>query len=428
MVLTINIIHLKEIVDQACVKHSNDRLHLRNPTAQDMEILVKTCLMPLALKTQNDSLDEFVNKPVVKNCKAMSSEEEPKVVRKYNDALSIEEWVSDDEEEDVSLPKTEKKIVSPSIVKKEFVKSKQQEKTTRKIVKQGNPQMDLKDQEVIDSGCSRHMKGILSYQSQVLLRVPRKNNMYSLAHLYFKTMNKLVKGNLVRGLPSKLFENDQTCIACQKGKQHRASYEITELPIALYLYKVRECDCLAQKHSEQTEFVSKEICTELLWSFAKLEKHLISLEIALQECQEQLKNVTVCKEKDQASDYDNPDPAPELQNVSPSADTTVPSQQELDLLFGPLYDEFFNDGTSRVNKSSSPTDNSIQKDTLPSTHIQPTSEPTTPTNVHAEENNDNQAEFTNPFCTPVQENAESSSRNIGNSNVHTFNQPQDSEY
>ncbi|GJZ00573.1 retrovirus-related pol polyprotein from transposon TNT 1-94 [Tanacetum coccineum] len=94
-------------------------------------------------------------------------------------------------------------------------------------------------------------------------------------------------------------------------------------------------------------------------------------------------------QRQKASDYDNPDPAPELQNVSPSADTTVPSQQELDLLFGPLYDEFFNDGTSRVNKSSSPTDNSIQKDTLPSTHIQPTSEPTTLTNVHAEENNDN---------------------------------------
>ncbi|GJR11259.1 retrovirus-related pol polyprotein from transposon TNT 1-94 [Tanacetum coccineum] len=133
-------------------------------------------------------------------------------------------------------------------------------------------------------------------------------------------------------------------------------------------------------------------------------------------------------QRQKASDYDNPDPAPELQNVSPSADTTVPSQQELDLLFGPLYDEFFNDGTSRVNKSSSPTDNSAPQDTHPSTNIHPTSEPTTQTNVHAEENNDNQAEFTNPFCTPVQENAESSSRNIGNSNVHTFNQPQDSEY
>ncbi|GJR31963.1 retrovirus-related pol polyprotein from transposon TNT 1-94 [Tanacetum coccineum] len=65
--------------------------------------------------------------------------------------------------------------------------------------------------------------------------------------------------------------------------------------------------------------------------------------------------------------------------------TTVPSQQELDLLF----------------------------DTNPSTNIHPTSEPTTPTNVHAEENNDDQAEFTNPFCTPVQEAAESSSRNLG---------------
>ncbi|GKA27510.1 copia-type pol polyprotein [Tanacetum coccineum] len=134
-----------------------------------------------------------------------------------------------------------------------------------------------------------------------------------------------------------------------------------------------------------------------------------------------------------ASDYDNSDPDPQLQNVSPSADTTVPSQQELDLLFGPLYDEFFNTGTSRVNKSSSPTDNSAPQDTHPSTNIQPTSEPTTPTNAHAEENNDNQAddtehEFTNPFCTPVQEVAESSSRNIGTSNMHTFNQPQDSEY
>ncbi|GJV46311.1 putative ribonuclease H-like domain-containing protein [Tanacetum coccineum] len=36
-------------------------------------------------------------------------------------------------------------------------------------------------------------------------------------------MNKLVRGNLVRGLPSKIFENDRSCIACQKGKQHKAS-------------------------------------------------------------------------------------------------------------------------------------------------------------------------------------------------------------
>ncbi|GJS48222.1 hypothetical protein Tco_0598343 [Tanacetum coccineum] len=168
-------------------------------------------------------LDEFVNEPVVENCKAMSSEEEPKVVRKYDDAPSIEEWVSDDEEEDESQPKTEKKSVRPSIVKKEFVKSKQQKKLLGKLLnklsnigktltvqeavdcnyhqkqfqnqrmvkpvwnnaqrvnhqnfakkthpyakknmvpREGNPQMDLQYQGVIDSGCSRHMTGNLSY-------------------------------------------------------------------------------------------------------------------------------------------------------------------------------------------------------------------------------------------------------------------------
>nr|GFB68462.1 hypothetical protein [Tanacetum cinerariifolium] len=81
----------------------------------------------------------------------------------------------------------------------------------------------------------------------------------------------------------------------------------------------------------------------------------------------------------------------------------APSQQELNLLFGPLYDEFFNAGSN------------------PSTNIQSTSAPSTHTNVHPEENNNDQAEegeklqdneFTNPFCAPTQEEAESSSHNI----------------
>nr|GEU92198.1 hypothetical protein [Tanacetum cinerariifolium] len=86
-------------------------------------------------------------------------------------------------------------------------------------------------------------------------------------------------------------------------------------------------------------------------------------------------------------------------------------QQELDLLFGPLYDEFFNACTLCVNKSSSPIDNSKQRDTPPTTNIQSSTEPT---NTNAEENNKNKAEheFINPLCTPVQEVAESSSHNI----------------
>nr|GFC22337.1 hypothetical protein [Tanacetum cinerariifolium] len=128
-------------------------------------------------------------------------------------------------------------------------------------------------------------------------------------------------------------------------------------------------------------------------------------------------------QRQKALDYDNPDPVPQRQGVSSSSDTNVPSQQELDLLFGPLYDEFFNAGSNPQDKQ-------------PSTNIQLTSAPSTPTYVHAKENNDNQAEgeqlpndeFTNPFCALTQEEVESSSHNIGSSNVPTFNQPQVSKY
>nr|GEV07611.1 retrovirus-related Pol polyprotein from transposon TNT 1-94 [Tanacetum cinerariifolium] len=102
--------------------------------------------------------------------------------------------------------------------------------------------------------------------------------------------------------------------------------------------------------------------------------------------------------------------SPQLQNISSSLDTSAPSQQELDLLFGPLYDEFFTAGTSSVNNSSSPTDNSAQQETQPSTNIHRTSVTITLTNVNAEENNDNQVEdtlfqqdkFINPFYSEYQ--------------------------
>nr|GEZ05884.1 hypothetical protein [Tanacetum cinerariifolium] len=90
--------------------------------------------MPTTLDLSFTGLDEFVIKPVVENYKAMSSEEEPKVVRKYDNAPSIKEWVSDNEKEDVSKPKIEKKTVRPSIVKIESVKYKQQQKLLGKLL------------------------------------------------------------------------------------------------------------------------------------------------------------------------------------------------------------------------------------------------------------------------------------------------------
>nr|GEW09275.1 hypothetical protein [Tanacetum cinerariifolium] len=178
----------KEIVDNACVKHTNDQF--RAPTAKDMEILIKTCLMPLALKTQNDSFI-FVHE----------LKQEMHANLKYVESL-------------------ENKIDKLESDKAEFL------------------------------------------------------NMYDMI-LQESMSNEVICTYLLS-----LFDLDA----------------LAELQ-CLYLHKVKECDCLAQKLSIQTEYVSNEVYTELLRRFAKVEKHSFSLEIALQKCKEQVKNDTVWNEQ-----------------------------------------------------------------------------------------------------------------------------------
>ncbi|GJU10284.1 retrovirus-related pol polyprotein from transposon TNT 1-94 [Tanacetum coccineum] len=107
--------------------------------------------------------------------------------------------------------------------------------------------------------------------------------------------------------------------------------------------------------------------------------------------------------KEMMSDHNSSDLAPqrqEIQNVVPTVETTDSLHQELEFLFSPLIEEYY-----------------------------------TPTHGQGEENNNDQApnasfqedEFINPFCTRVQESGESSSRNINNTDVHSF-QPQSHDY
>ncbi|GJW50431.1 ribonuclease H-like domain-containing protein, partial [Tanacetum coccineum] len=291
------------------------------------------------------------------------SEVEPKEVRKNNDAPIIEDWVSDDEEQDESKTKPKKKSVIPTAAKIEkpvkksvrnptltnrhfnhkvntvrprIVNTARPNRTSINAARAngfnaGNPQLD--DKGFVNSGCSRHMTGNIAYlsdfkqfdggyvafgggayggkifgkgnlktdnldfkdvyfvnelkfnlfsvsqmcdkknyvlftdteclvlspnfklpdENQILLKNPRNDNMYSfdmknidpkekltflvanatldesmlwyrrLGHINFKNINKLVNDNLVRGLLTKRFENNQTYVACLKGKQHRAS-------------------------------------------------------------------------------------------------------------------------------------------------------------------------------------------------------------
>ncbi|GJS19277.1 hypothetical protein Tco_0447909 [Tanacetum coccineum] len=180
--------HFEELVDQAWVKHSKD--HFRAPTAKDIEILIKTCLMPLAFKTQNDSF-AFVH--------------------------------------------------------------------------------ELKKDMHAD------LKYVESFENEI---DKLKSDKAEFSNMYDMLLQECVS-------------NDVMCSYLHSLSDLDAHAELQ----CLYDHKVKECECLTQKLSKQTEFVSKEVYTELLRSFAKLEKHSISIELALQQCQEQMKNDTVCKEK-----------------------------------------------------------------------------------------------------------------------------------
>nr|GEZ13183.1 hypothetical protein [Tanacetum cinerariifolium]GEZ13622.1 hypothetical protein [Tanacetum cinerariifolium] len=64
-------------------------------------------------------------------------------------------------------------------------------------------------------------------ENQVLLIIPRENNMYNVDLKNIVPSGDLTclfaKTTLDEGLPSRVFENNQTYVACKKGKQHRAS-------------------------------------------------------------------------------------------------------------------------------------------------------------------------------------------------------------
>ncbi|GJX85968.1 hypothetical protein Tco_0336742 [Tanacetum coccineum] len=154
-VMTNNINHFRELVDQAWEKHSHN--HFRALTALDMEVLIKTCLMPLAIKTQNDSF-AFVHE----------LKQEMHADLKYVESL-------------------EKEIDELESDKAEF------------------------------------------------------SNMYDI-------------------LLQECVSNDVMCSYLHSLSDLDAHAELQ----CLYVHKVKECECLAQKLSKQTETVSKEVYNELL--------------------------------------------------------------------------------------------------------------------------------------------------------------------
>nr|GEW59569.1 retrovirus-related Pol polyprotein from transposon TNT 1-94 [Tanacetum cinerariifolium] len=232
-----------------------------------------------------------------------------------------------------------------------------------------------------------------------------------LSHLNFDYINLLLKKDIMIGLPRLKYVKDQLCSSCELSKAKRSSFKSKAVPSSKGRLKLLHMDLcgpmrltsingkkyilvIVDDYSRYmwTLFLcSKDETPEVLKDFlTMIQRNLQALVITVRTDkgteflnktlneffkEEGIEHQTsIARTPEQngvverrnhtlASDYDNPDPVPQRQDVSSSADANISSQQELDLLFGPLYDEFFNAGSN------------------PSTNIQSTSTPSTHTNV-----------------------------------------------
>ncbi|GKC49136.1 putative ribonuclease H-like domain-containing protein, partial [Tanacetum coccineum] len=174
--------------------------------------------------------------------------------------------------------------------------------------------------------------------SQVILGVPRRHNLYSfninelqpegtltclgakasldvstkwhrrMAHVNFKNISKLAKNGLVKGLPSKIFSNEHNCVACNKGKQHKASYKaITSIDHKYYCLVVtddfsRFCCAFFLGTKDETFHTLKEFITFI--------ENQLNLKVKAIRCDNgtEFKNsklIELCGQKEIRRDYSN---------------------------------------------------------------------------------------------------------------------------
>nr|GEU32351.1 retrovirus-related Pol polyprotein from transposon TNT 1-94 [Tanacetum cinerariifolium] len=79
-----------------------------------------------------------------------------------------------------------------------------------------------------------------------------------LAHLNFKTINKLAKQNLVIGLPSLVYSKDKPCSSCEKGKNHRANFKTKQTSSIKKCLHLLHTDLFGPKKSQAPETVENQ--------------------------------------------------------------------------------------------------------------------------------------------------------------------------
>ncbi|GJS11823.1 putative ribonuclease H-like domain-containing protein [Tanacetum coccineum] len=221
----------------------------------------------------------------------------------------------------------------------------------RKIIslfhRAGYPLKEMVDRGIFDSGCSGHMtgnkdqledfeefnggsvtfggsKGYISGKGKIRVgfacliakATSDESKLWHkrLGHINFKNLNKLVKGNLVRGLPSKVFRNDHTCVACHKGKQHRASCKaklerlITEPLHTLHMDLFGPTSVKSSNHARYCLVITDD-CTRFSWVFFLASKDETSgiLQNFIRQIENQLSHRVKIIRSDNGTEFKNRD-------------------------------------------------------------------------------------------------------------------------
>nr|GEW48095.1 hypothetical protein [Tanacetum cinerariifolium] len=321
--------------------------------------------------------------------------------------------------------------------KKTYVASKNVV-SNQKIVTDIDVENTLKAKDVLCVSCAKnalipcHDKCLMNYKLNVHSKVRRAlfttprivKSMFQdttsvvsktrLSHLNFSTINGLTKHDLVDGLPKFKYEKDHLCSACERGKSKKVSHLPKVVP---------------SNHSK-LELLHMDLCGPM-WVASINRKRKPNVEYFHMLG-------SLCYLTNDRDDLGKIKPKADIESMN------IPSKEDLDNLFGPMYEEYFEKRSSETSINSAAQqvhnheDSALTYSIIIEEHEAPLivttpEEQTSPLSLNEadEFNQEDSVDFNGntvfvPYDAPNFEEAESSTTALDPSNMHEFYQVQSS--
>ncbi|GJZ28720.1 integrase, catalytic region, zinc finger, CCHC-type containing protein [Tanacetum coccineum] len=269
-----------------------------------------------------------------------------------------------------------------------------------------------------------------------------------LDHLNFGTINHLTKIDLVDGLPKFNYDKDHLCLACEQGKSKKASFPpklVPKKPNVQYFYMFGSL-CYPTNDRDDLEKMKPKAEIGIFIGYFESSRGFRIYNCRTKKMMESI-HVKFDELTTMASESNNSRPGFNYSNFQDSLEysQSIPSKEDLDNLFSPLYKEYYATRTPKVSDDSA--ENTLDNKDTPSSSliiveedeapqiVTSSEEPianqaTTPVsteNANEQDQEDvatfDKNEFYITFHSPMLEEVESSLTFQDLSNMHEFYQP-----